>query len=219
MNLYYDIEDAKEAITRIANKPETVYVSGKGNGHFGSSTLNPSFGGATSNSFYLGLGCSLSSRDTTSIDATVKEYAKYRVQGSCNSFDYNRSQIGFTLGNFVPTVWELIPYSFVIDYFANIGTVLKAMTLPTPTMIFHNRSTKVIATVERKIEKVSGPLVSAYQPGSVTRTTVDFKREILSGNQIDVPPVDFSIPNVSEWLNVLALASSARRLSKSLVSL
>jgi len=33
---------------------------------------------------------------------------------------------GLNLGSFIPTVWELIPYSFLIDYFTNIGDVLSA---------------------------------------------------------------------------------------------
>ena len=36
---------------------------------------------------------------------------------------------GFGQSNFIPTVWNLIPYSFLVDYFTNIGTVLDSMSL------------------------------------------------------------------------------------------
>lgn len=35
---------------------------------------------------------------------------------------------GFDLRSFIPTVWELIPYSFLIDYFTNIGDCLYAFS-------------------------------------------------------------------------------------------
>lgn len=41
------------------------------------------------------------------------------------------SMSGFDLRSFVPTVWELIPYSFLVDYFTNIGDVLQALCTDT----------------------------------------------------------------------------------------
>lgn len=41
------------------------------------------------------------------------------------------SMSGFDLRSFVPTVWELIPYSFLVDYFTNIGDALQALMTDT----------------------------------------------------------------------------------------
>lgn len=41
------------------------------------------------------------------------------------------SMAGFDLRSFLPTVWELIPYSFLVDYFTNIGDVLQALSVDT----------------------------------------------------------------------------------------
>lgn len=41
---------------------------------------------------------------------------------------------GFNWSNFVPTVWEIIPYSFLIDYFTNIGDLLMAASTDTSTV-------------------------------------------------------------------------------------
>lgn len=41
------------------------------------------------------------------------------------------SMSGFDLRSFVPTMWELVPYSFVVDYFTNIGDCLLSWTVDT----------------------------------------------------------------------------------------
>jgi len=39
-----------------------------------------------------------------------------------------RQVLGFNLEEFVPTIWEIIPFSFVVDYFANVGEMLSLHT-------------------------------------------------------------------------------------------
>lgn len=41
------------------------------------------------------------------------------------------SMSGFDLRSFIPTVWELVPYSFLVDYFTNVGDVLQALCTDT----------------------------------------------------------------------------------------
>lgn len=36
---------------------------------------------------------------------------------------------GFNLSSFIPSAWELLPYSFLIDYFTNIGDVINAYSI------------------------------------------------------------------------------------------
>lgn len=56
----------------------------------------------------------------------------YRSQ-SCSVYVYGEARnqphglkaaLGITWGQFVPTLWELLPFSFLADYFVNIGDVL-----------------------------------------------------------------------------------------------
>jgi hypothetical protein len=41
------------------------------------------------------------------------------------------SMLGFDLRSFIPTLWELTPYSFLVDYFTNVGDVLQAVCTDT----------------------------------------------------------------------------------------
>jgi hypothetical protein len=37
--------------------------------------------------------------------------------------------LGITWGNFAPTLWEIIPYSFLVDYFTNVGSVIDSLAV------------------------------------------------------------------------------------------
>jgi hypothetical protein len=37
-------------------------------------------------------------------------------------------QLGLSWSNVLPTAWELIPYSFLVDYFTNIGAIIEAIS-------------------------------------------------------------------------------------------
>jgi len=53
----------------------------------------------------------------------------------------NLELFGFDAGSFVPTAWELLPWSFLVDYFTNIGDLLTAFVTKTSNVAWVNRST------------------------------------------------------------------------------
>jgi hypothetical protein len=58
------------------------------------------------------------------------------------------ARFGFTPSEFIPTAWEILPWSFLVDYFLNIGDLLSASVTDTSNVAWVNRSrvTKVIKT-------------------------------------------------------------------------
>lgn len=87
---------------------------------------------------------------------TVKDFAKSscRVRGvvdlslitpvSTNDV-VSADRWGLTLREFVPTVWELVPYSFLVDYFVNVGDVINSVFAEKRALRWSNRTTKVIS--------------------------------------------------------------------------
>lgn len=58
----------------------------------------------------------------------------YKLYGSCGVNPHESvilNEIGFRLDEFVPTIWELIPYSFLVDYFTNTGAIIDALSVNT----------------------------------------------------------------------------------------
>jgi hypothetical protein len=45
---------------------------------------------------------------------------------------------GIDVGSFIPTCWELLPWSFLVDYFVNVGDCLNSITTNTTNILYVN---------------------------------------------------------------------------------
>jgi hypothetical protein len=116
---------------------------------------------------------------------------------------------GFSPNQFLPTAWELIPYSFLVDYFSNIGGIVYGLSNLFTELAWCNR------TVRRQIELKQ--YAQEYKHPDITVSGV--QAEIISSaNHVSratytgttVPGVAFKIPgNWSlKWLNIAALVAA-----------
>lgn len=121
----------------------------------------------------------------------------------------------FDFYEIIPTAWELMPWSFLIDYFTNIGDVLGCT-------FDYSRRTKIVKLTEFN---TSTKYHAGFRPYSVEPSVyvpVDFEpwqctsqyTEVARSakDELGFPQLDVSLPSLGQASNILALVIS---LSKS----
>jgi hypothetical protein len=78
--------------------------------------------------------------------AIVRYKGKVTASTEMTKWD-NWALFGFTPSELVPTAWELLPWSFLVDYFVNVGDVLSSAVTSSANVNFVNK------TVIRQVTK------------------------------------------------------------------
>jgi len=126
-----------------------------------------------------------------------------------------QKELGLTLRDFVPTAWNLLPWSFLFDYFADVGGFLDASTTDTSGV------TWMCGTGIKERKKLINSCANASdQPDAATmldfysnRAVTTMKRRTVGRNgtyQLAVPTVLFRLPTAPlKQLNMVALFAQA----------
>jgi len=166
-------------------------------------------------------------KDITYKESSVRYKGLVRVNAEGPEPAVGLSQtFGLTLSQFVPTLWEVVPWSFVIDYFVNIGDLIGAQFTSLAHLRWYNRSDHV--SMRRTATYISDPkqaklnLVTNGYPdpsklnyfGSVTKeaSSTSFSRRGGDSSSLGTPSLEFNIPSSSsKWLNMAALLSQMKK--------
>lgn len=150
------------------------------------------------------------------------------VSMSSTAGGYVTEKVGFAPSQWLPTAWELIPYSFLLDYFANIGSMISALSFPVSALDWTVKS--VIIENEGKFVDTKaiwkyGDGIQGSAPyqfisdkrlwrlGGASTFVKTVQRDPYYGSFI--PTLEFSIPGSgTKWLNLAALFLGARQVQK-----
>lgn len=156
----------------------------------------------------------------------VKWNASARFKGAVNLQPPGTSavtnQLGLRLRDIVPTLWELIPYSFAVDYFTNVGEIISLNSLRQCDLRWTELGWACDSMRTHQLKNVTGPYNANYTmlsttfsaPSMSTLSKKEIHREQYFGTL--VPPLQFKIPGLKQALNLGALSLASRRTSREL---
>lgn len=112
------------------------------------------------------------------------------------------------LRDVVPTIWNLIPYSFLVDYFTNVGDIVNGLTLPWGGVRWCVETNKSVYSSSATI----GSLVvqpTRYRPrNTVSSGYSRYSYEAFARTgvvSIPRPTLEFNVPSGRQWQNIAAL--------------
>jgi hypothetical protein len=206
-----DLEDAMKAYQEVQKGAEAEYRSiravGKADGLV-SQLLNDGFA-PIGNFRWLG-------------NKVVKDYAICVIRGEVKRLAVTTAAdkarvFGLTPGEFLPTAWELVPWSFLVDYFTNIGDIIENSVTDTSSVAWLNLTTirKRITTAGMRVDVEFTKTLNGINFISVDGSPGSFVyvRKLVTRNklsQLTVPPLTFELPGTTmKELNMLALFTQA----------
>lgn len=221
--LAFDIEDAVEAINRYQNKRVRSRITAKGEektrdirvadyAHLGTlpATRVRSLEGWVTTRFLLGL----------SLESQCLPAAR---------FDTLR-RFGVVTDEFIPTLWELTPWSFLVDYFTNVGDIIDAGFTSTRHVKWVCKTTRWSSIRSTSYTPDLLGLAAEYPGdettflGSTGGTLCNSVYVQRGPSDLPAPRLELSIPGFSKpgdqtkWLNMAALSLKTRAAQKSLTS-
>jgi len=223
--LINDIKDAAKAIERLNEKRESKIISAGGFDAKDSTSSLPTrdkgateyFVGNTGDSgmwFY----CNANWYERCIVRYKGRLDAQVRTQG----WD-NWDLFGFRTEDFIPAAWELLPWSFLADYFSNIGDCLSSICVSTQGLKYVNRTEIKTTYYSGKLSAI-GPtgnnmnwgsnftfVSMTGSPGGFNLTRRTIVRAANSG--ISYPTLQFNAGlNSGQLANIAALLASSRAL-------
>lgn len=197
--LFSDIEDAHHILQNPGR--QFRFVKGEGNHNVVESTT---YSTVSSSPLFF---------QKSSVQ-TTRYYVKYYgiVRVSSSPVPSLRRDAGLTLREFVPTLWEILPWSFLVDYFTNVGEVINAASYYGFSGSTVTRTSVEERTVTRTAFGASNGCPyekkTVSSPASVVASVANIAR--LPNVNVPMPTLQFQIPGRKQALNMLALAVSRR---------
>lgn len=209
--LIADIEDAIKAYSNLGEKPHKLAISAS----YRADTfrLNSKLGNAV---HHAQTACFTTVEQLHTLMS--RYYGKMKASVQTLPRDRVSRHFGFAPEKFVPTAWELMPWSFLIDYFANIGDILDAAGTITSDVAWSARTRRKVNRISQHSSPDVASIKALYGSNFVSvsgngghfvieRTDVD-----RAPNPPLVPVFRLRCPGLStKWINMAALLVAGNR--------
>lgn len=127
------------------------------------------------------------------------------------------TQSGFDLTSFVPSLWNLLPWSFLLDYFANVNQML-ASAFTVRDEVTYVSQTEIIRTTGQSTLRLVAPYFSAasgYKNGGIKHNVMGnltvVKSDYVRVCTHQLPPFALSFPGLRQGVNIGALLAAHNR--------
>jgi hypothetical protein len=146
---------------------------------------------------------------------------RHTVSGPGSLMGQMYDKLGFQIQNFVPTIYELIPYSFLLDYFVNLGDIVSAVCTDTTDVAWVSKTVRqdTLVSFSEAFETYHESYTSGtFHPKSLVGKTDSHRiyrhltvERTIPGS-LPIPPLVVSVPGIdsTKWVNMGALLASAR---------
>ena len=159
---------------------------------------------------------------------TVRYIASVRANKSGPQTQIDRAMdlFGFRWDEFIPTAWELLPWSFLIDYFTNIGDVISAQATSSAEVNWGCLTSRYSGTsITAQVGSINKTKTKQFYPfgsgnyvdcgGTLGKTVWTRTRVVRSPvDTVGLPAVTFRFPGASrQFINMAALFAGSRRVT------
>ncbi len=212
--LISDIRDGAEALAshivdRVPNRKCTSSAFGTRLGSFGGSLYNHEIGGVP---FKVTFG-----RAPLVHAFYVKYFGCVYNPAWENGLD--TTSLGLDWRNVAPALYELIPYSFLVDYFTNLGGLINYYSYGTANVKWTNRTSISHSecywdSFEVSPDRLGFNVVDTFTWSPGTNRTYFIRRSVSRSPYFGTlyPGIQFGLPTNLQWLNIAALIDSSRKI-------
>lgn len=205
--LVADLADAYVGLQNAAQHFDTYPVHAKGGADYDGQNTDSDFGAGF-------IQCRYTTKSHSNY--SVKYKGAIRVHVNSEGTVPTSTLLQLTPHNWLPTAWDLLPYSFIADYFLNIGDIIRAFSFPLAGLRWTCGTTHLVHTREianlrftNDLNPTPSQSLKIDISGGNSKTTVTrFTRFALDGASL-VPQLQFHLPpGPKQWANMGAILIS-----------